>query len=651
MRGAPTCLIALASLVACSGTAATGTPPPSSDSPMVDGATPAARADAAAASGTDAAAGADAATPPAADATLAACPAAPPLGATPYAGAVGFAVWAPNADKVFVAGDFNGWSQTADELRMRAGGEFAGCVAGARVGHAYKFVLQHNGMTLLRNDPRARRVTNSVGNSVIVDPAAALPPAFRPAAQSEQVIYELHVGAFNDAPGGKPGTFRSVIERLDHVAALGANMIELMPPAEFPGDQSWGYNPSFPSAPESAYGTPEDLKALIAAAHMRGIGVIVDVVHNHWGPNDLPMWCFDGECLGAGGVYFYTDDRGKTDWGPRPDYGRAAVRAYIRDSALTWFDEYRADGLRWDSTVNIRNAAGKPLPDGWALLQEINDAIHKRNPNALEIAEDFQGDARITTPTADNGAGFDVQWDGFFHAIEGAMFAIADDDRHMNTVRDALAGGARRVIYTESHDEAANGKQRAPQMIDNANPGSIYARKRSTLGAAMALTAPGTPMLFMGQEFLEDGYFKDSDPLDWTKVERFAPVLAFYRDLIALRRNVKGQTKGLTGSHVNVFHVNDQAKVIAFHRWANGGPGDDVVVAANFSSRAFPAYRIGLPRGGSWRVRLNGDARSYGADYAGTPSPDVDAQQGTRDGLGFQGDVGLGPYSVVVLSQ
>src|SRR5262249_16212034 len=153
----------------------------------------------------------------------------------------------------------------------------------------------------------------------------------------------------------------------------------------------------------------------------------------------------------------------------------------------------------------------------------------------------------------------------------------------------------------------ANGGARLPEAINPGAADGFFAQKRSTLGAALVLTAPGIPMLFMGQEFLESGAWSDADELDWTKVERFASIRMLYRDLIHLRRNRSGTTGGLLGQNLHVHHVNDVDKVIAFHRWDQGGPRDDVVVIANFANRAYRAYRIGLPRRGRWRVRFNGD--------------------------------------------
>jgi 1,4-alpha-glucan branching enzyme len=158
-------------------------------------------------------------------------------------------------------------------------------------------------------------------------------------------------------------------------------------------------------------------------------------------------------------------------------------------------------------------------------------------------------------------------------------------------------------------------------------------------------------MLFQGQEILEDRWFSDGDPVDWSKLETYAGVHAVYRDLVRLRRNWFDTTRGLRGQHVRVHHVNDADKVIAFHRWEAGGPRDDVVVVLNFADRAYDAYEVGFPRAGEWKVRLNSDWRGYGADYADAPSLHADASGSPRDGMPHSGGVGIGAYTAIVLSQ
>jgi len=301
--------------------------------------------------------------------------------------------------------------------------------------------------------------------------------------------------------------------------------------------------------------------------------------------------------------------------------------------------------------------AGRDLPDGWSLLQWIHDEIRKSQPWKITVAEDLQNNEWITKDTGVGGAGFGSQWDAaFVHPIRTAIITADDAARDMWAVKDALYHGyngdaVRRVIYTESHDEVANGHSRVPEEIWPGNAGSWFSRKRSTLGAALVFTAPGIPMIFQGQEFLEDGYFRDTVPLDWAKLQTYAGIQALYRDLIRLRRNWFDQTRGLRGQNLSVHHVNNTDKLIAFHRWENGGPGDDVVVVANFADRSYASYTLGFPRAGQWRVRFNSDWQGYSADFCNQLGYDTEASPGAVDAMSFQANVGLGPYSALILSQ
>ena len=594
----------------------------------------------------------DAAMPVPADAAVASPDLAPPpptMGGQLTPTGATFRVWAPHADAVTVSGDFDGWG-TTHALTRTAGDIWVGDVDGAKAGQRYRYLVSQGGQTLTRSDPRARGLDDAGGKSVLVDVNAYAwqSAPFASPDFNHQVIYELHIGTFNVPAGQQHGTYRSAVDRLDALATLGVNMIEVMPIAEFPGDRSWGYNPAGPFAVESSYGTPDDFRALVDAAHARGIGVILDVVHNHY--DDTLLHCWDGDCLGKDGIYFYTNGFANTAWGPRPDFGRPEVRAFILENTLMWLSEYRCDGMRWDSTINIHGGIG----DGWTLLQAMNDSAHAQFPRTIQIAEDWQGDANISRPTQAGGGGFDSQWDGFVHDINGTILAGSDGARSMATVQGAIAReynahASERVIFTESHDEVANGNQRIPEMISPGNAGSLIARQLSTLGAVIVFTSPGIPMLFMGQEMLMNGYFADDHPLDWSRATTYAGIVKLYTDLVHLRRNAGGATLGLTGDGVSVFHVNDNAKVIAWRRWKAGG--DDVVVVANFSGTAFANYQIGLPAGGTWKVRFHSDATSYSPDFAGTPAPDVVAANVARDGLPYNGSLALGRYAAVVLSR
>ena len=585
----------------------------------------------------------------------------PGMGTILYAGGVAFRVWAPFASSVFASGTFNQWNATANPFASEGNGYWSVEVPGAKIGDEYQFVITSGAQVLWRKNPYASEVVNSSGNAIVHDPTFDWTgDTFVMPAWNELVIYEMHVGTFNDARANGPGTFDDIIPKLPYLRDLGINAIEIMPVLEFPQDHSWGYNPADPFSVESALGGPQGLQRFVKAAHAQGIAVIMDVVYNHFGPGDLDLWRFDGwtDADHDGGIYFYDNARAHTDWGDtRPDYGRPEVRQYLRDNALFWLNKYRIDGLRMDSVVNVRSVAGRDLPDGWSLLQSINDAIRASQAWKITVAEDLQNNEWITKDTGAGGAGFGSQWDaGFVHPIRSSVIASNDADRDLYAVRDALShrfngDAVQRVIYTESHDEVANGHERVPEEIWPGNAGSWFSRKRSTLAAALVFTAPGVPMIFQGQEFLEDEYFRDEDPLDWSKLGTYAGIHLLYRDLIHLRRNWVDQTGGLRGQHLNVFHVNNTDKVIGFHRWDSGGAGDDVIVVANFANRGYEGYRLGFPRSGWWRVRFNSDWQGYSADFGNHPAYDTVASDGPRDGLSCEANVGLGPYSVVVLSQ
>lgn len=590
------------------------------------------------------------------------------MGALSHAAGTTFRVWAPHANSVGVMGNFSGWQPLY--LHHEADGYWAGDVPEARIGAEYKFVIGlADGRTLPRNDPYAREVTASNGNSVICDPYFGWEgDEFLMPAWNELVIYELHVGTFNPHDNDEPGTFYGVIGKLNYLHSLGINAIEIMPPTEFPGGRSWGYNPAHPYALETSYGGPRAFKELVKAAHHYGIAVILDVVYNHFGPDDLDLWRFDGwHENDGGGIYFYNDWRGQTPWGhTRPDYGRPEVRQYIRDNALMWLEEYHVDGLRTDALAFMRNVHGgtdpaHDLPDGWSLVQWINEEVRQRMPWKLMIAEDLLGDARITAPAVNGGEGFSSQWDlHFAHAMRRALTAQHDAERSMTEVAEVIGrqfnnDAFQRVIYTESHDEVANGAARLPEQIMPGNAAHWFPKKRATLGIALALTAPGIPMIFQGQELLEDGEFADTRPLNWSRLLSFFGVVTLYRDLIKLRRNLTGVTRGLTGQGCRVHHINDEGKVLAYLRWTDGPepnqPGDATLIVANFADQPFEAYHVGLPTAGAWFVRFNSDWKGYDVEFGDFESLALDAIPEPADGLPFSGRIGIGPYSVVILSQ
>ncbi len=586
------------------------------------------------------------------------------MGSILHANGVAFRVWAPHANKVSVIGSFNDWDATLHPMHSEENGYWYADVAKAHANDQYLFLLFTQNGEFKRIDPYAREVTNSVGNAIVHDTYFDWEgDNFTLVPWNELVIYELHIGTFNDQEGVyHKGEFSSVSARLGHLKKLGINAIQIMPIGEFAGEKSWGYNPAHIFSVDGEYGGPLAFKQFVKRAHEAGIAVILDVVYNHLGPSDLDLWQFDGWSEnGRGGIYFYNDDRSITPWGEtRPDYGRGEVRQYLLDNVMMWLEEYHVDGIRFDCTQLIRTinvSTLQDLPDGWSLLQWMNSQMTQKFPGRIAIAEDLQNNRWITKEVGAGGAGFASQWDAMFiHPIRQAVVTPQDEQRSLDAIRDAIVyryndDAFDRVIYSESHDEVANGHARVPQEINPNDPKGWYAQKRSTLAAAMVFTSPGIPMIFQGQEFLEGGWFRDTVPVNWDQCAEFHGIVRLYGDLIRLRTNREGFTRGLCGQFTQVYHLNNERKVIAYHRWDKGGVADDVVIVANFYQEVQNDYIIGFPAQGAWKLRFNSDWEGYNDDFRNHPSTDIIAQEGEHDGLPFHAMVSIGSYSVVIFSQ
>ena len=410
----------------------------------------------------------------------------PGMGAILYSGGTAFRVWAKFAQKIYVVGEFNNWSETANPLASEGNGYWSVDVPGAKKGQQYRYLIHSPFLAKphYRTDPYAERVNKESGNSYITSSEFDWGTNhFNMPSWNELVIYELHVGSFYDLNNQDiPGNFADIISKLDYLQELGINAIELLPISGFPGETSLGYNPALPFDVKSSYGTNEDFKNFIKTLHAKGIAILLDVVFNHWGPDDLDkaLWQIDGWSQdNGGGIYFYNDWRRQTNFGDRPDFGRPEVRQYIRDNVQMWLDKYQIDGLRFDSTGTIRNVydnnndPAHDLPEGWSLMQWLNDEINSRQPWKITIAEDLKGNEWITKDTGSGGAGFDSQWDSsFYWAIHSALVNPSDEGGDMYSVKNAIeqrfgTNALTRIIFTESHDEVAeiNHKMRLPEAM------------------------------------------------------------------------------------------------------------------------------------------------------------------------------------------
>ncbi len=615
-----------------------------------------------------------------------------PLGATPHATSTTFRVWAPFVDSVSVRIN----DQRTFPLEREPGHPmpddtvWVAKVPAAKRGDRYLYLITLRSATRPFNDPRARQLAGypDAPESVIVDTSQSA-TAFTMPPFNRLVVYELHIGSFNANALTRKYDFDGAIDKLDYLKRLGVNAVELLPvhqntvnASHRPPDYNWGYDIAHLFAVNAAYGTPTDFKRFVRECHARGIAVILDVVYNHCATQNL-LASFDGysDPADKDGIYFYGDDREESGFGPRMDFGRPQVREHIRDNALMWLREYGVDGLRWDSVINIRAFYDRTSHrlqvsrDGERLIREANDAYRDtapRQPWKISVAEDLRRFSGVTLPTSQDldgyaGLGFDTQWDeSLCLAVRRAVVQSDDGNRDISAVKSALElqfgrNAFHRVVYSENHDkvghqnEMVDGKpqSRLPRIVDEADPESVFAKKISSLAAGIILTAPGIPMLFQGQEMLETRSFDfgTATPMDWNRVPRLRGIVKLYHDLIALRRNAGNKTGGLSGQHINVYHCDKQNNTLVYHRFGIGGPGDDVVVVVNLSNQAIPALAIGLPRGGVWRVRLNSGSSVYDPSFRNGDSFDVTAVPGDLDGLRFQGSSGIGPYSMVILSQ
>jgi 1,4-alpha-glucan branching enzyme len=400
---------------------------------------------------------------------------------------------------------------------------------------------------------------------------------------------------------------------LDRVAALGVTAIELLPAANVP-EAPERYVPAH-IALERAFGGAATLRSLIADAHHRGLAVIVNVSYQGLAP--IPHIALD-----------ITQD---------------SVRSVIVREAVRWLRDTHIDGVRHDMTAydELVDASSVTRAVGWQLIREMNASIRAEHSHVVLIALDDRGDARVTS-LDESGALFHAQWDmQFVHAISAALQGRGP----MSDVRDAIGSSFgdtfSRVIY--AHCAELIGREPAA----GEDPLNWESAKRVTLGVSMVLTSPGIPLLFQGQEVAHGGQVGDDDASQ-PAAGGFSELV---RDLVRLRRNWYDTTRGLSGHGLDVFHCNEESGVTAWHRWADIGAGDDVIVVANLSGNAYPAYRLGFPDDGLWRLRFSSDDASYCSLFGGKPSDDVRAQFRPVDAQPASAEVPIAPYSLLVFSQ
>ena len=578
-----------------------------------------------------------------------------PLGATVDGSDTVFRVWAPGVEQAQVILNPDSATPTYVSLSPVAGGNWQARVSGVGHGQRYQYRFLRDGQWLVRNDPRARWLPRSLAYSIVEGAPFAWEDGDWVIPDLEDVVIcEAHVGTFSGRGDGAtvfPGTFREMADR--HIADLvdsGVNVLQLMPVQEFPGDVSWGYNPAFLFAPESAYGSPAELKYLVNKCHQAGIAVWLDVVLNHFDEPSLPgnLGWFTGE-----DIYFYPASSGLRDTGvgPRPDYGRVEVRDYLVDSIRHLIEEYHIDGFRFDHTAWI-----KVNGEGWRLLQEISQMRARVHPRVRLTAEQWPNDPAVTRPVIWGGAGFDSQWSDAFHDnSRAALNALAYGDPSMAQIAAGLnhfGFAAREMIhYIESHDEARESPPFAPegrvvQVADQINPHSDYGRGRGKLFYGLTMFGAAVPLILHGQEHATEIGFgdKEHNRVPWEYRELYQSYYRACRDMTWLRR----LSPALRADRwQNVYHVNEGANILA---WERAHDGHYVIIVANFANHDWGDYWIGLPQGGTWYETINTAAAIYGG--SGTyQNGTITAFNGPSGGMPYSASLKLPRYSLVVLTK
>lgn len=579
-----------------------------------------------------------------------------PLGANLVANGATFRVWAPRARSVHVIGEFNGRQRSdASLLNFDGRGYWQGFIPNVKDRQRYRFYVVGEGSEGPKRDPYARELETPFPSDCIIrktdfpwHEVGFVTPQFH-----DFVIYQLHVGTFYtpNLPK-KGGTFLDVAGKIPYLSDLGITAIQLLPIQEFQTQFSLGYNGTDYFSPEMDFavadadltpyvatlndmlrmrglalyrvddlrGEMNQLKALVDLCHIYGIGVLLDVVYNHAGGEfgDESIYFFDRQKQSGGNRNsLYFTDVGHAG-GLVFDYSKPEVRDYLIQNAKFFLDEYRIDGFRYDQ-VSVIDHDG--APHGWSFCQDLTSTLKFHRGSALNHAEYWNVNPYIVKPSPD-GAGFNTTLtDGLRVALRDVIAnASAPDERPLNMT--ALGQNLwpkgfyeqwQFVQGPENHDIVYRDRaQRIPRVADPSNPRSWFGRSRARVATGLSLTAPGIPMLFMGQEFLEDKQWADDfvhHPgllMHWAGLQQddkqMVDHLRFTRELIHLR----WRYPGLRGKGFRLIHTHDQNRVLAFHRWSQGF-GDDIMVIAHLSSFNRYNYRVGFPDVGRWKEVFNSD--------------------------------------------
>ena len=589
-----------------------------------------------------------------------------------------FAVWAPNAAAVTVVGDFNGWDRRRHPLNARpdSSGIWEGVVAGVGPGTLYKYHLAspQAGFAVDKADPYAFRTELPPRTASVVwdlayqwqDGEWMRRRAHANALGAPWSIYELHPGSWRRVPEQHDRflNYRELAHALgDYVTELGFTHVELMPVMEHPFYGSWGYQVTGYFAPSSRYGTPQDFMYLVDHLHQRGIGVILDWVPSHFPTDEHGLARFDGTHL-----YEHADPRQgfHPEWSSSIfNYGRAEVRNFLASSALFWLDTYHIDALRVDAVASMLyldygRRAGEWIPNSFGghenldaveFIKQLNLAAYRDHPDTQTIAEESTAWPMVSRPVYLGGLGFGLKWNmGWMH---DTLKYFQQDPVHRKYHHSRLTFSiwyafSENFVLPLSHDEVVHGKG----SLIGKMPGDEWQQFASLrLLFGYMWTHPGKKLLFMGGEFGQRREWQHEESLEWHVLQYplHAGVQRWVRDLNHLYRSTPALHQ-LDFSDAGFRWVDCDDADVSVISFLRQGTGDELaLVACNFTPVPRPAYRIGVPRGGRWRERLNSDA----ADYGGSGQGNLGALQ--AEALGTQGfdyslNVRLPPLAVVVLT-
>ncbi len=555
---------------------------------------------------------------------------------------VRFATWAPNARRVSVVGDFNGWHGLAHPMRVRGGsGVWEIFIPGVLTPCHYKFeIVDSAGGLHLKTDPFGNRFELRPATAAIVEAPSAYAWAdgqwLEQRAQwdwqhSPLSVYELHLGSWQRGEEGGLLNYRELAHRVaEYVTTLGFTHVELLPVTEFPFEDSWGYQATGYFAPTSRFGTPDDFRYFVDHLHQRGIGVILDWVPAHFPRDAHGLARFDGTALYEDGNPLRGEHR---DWGTLIfNYGRAEVRNFLLASANFWMEEFHIDGLRVDAVASMLYLDYSREPGEWEpnqfggnenleaiqFLRELNSLILGRHPGALTIAEESTAWPQVTRPTWVGGLGFCMKWNmGWMHDTLNylALEPIYRHYHHNQLTFGLMYAFSENYVLPFSHDEVVHGKR----SLLGRMPGDEWQRFANLrLLYTYMYTYPGTKLLFMGAELAEPGEWRHLGQLSWELLEQpaHAGVQALVGDLNRLYRDLPALYRdSFSAPGFDWIDCNDATQsVLAFLR----RDGEDfVLVVLNFTPVVRRDYRVGVPHPGLYREVHNSDSRFYGGSDVG----------------------------------